>query len=162
MFLCAVACPRFNPSANSWWDRKLGIWPIGDWEPAKCKSKNRARGTPVWKNKAVTKEVYRELLISKLLLAIIEKWPWTDRLSRKIYIQQDGAKSHIGEDDKEFKEALAEQDINAKLNTQTANSPDVNLLDLGFFQAIQSFNDAVLKNEEELIHTVSEAYDNYP
>ena len=70
MFLCAVACPRFNPSANSWWDRKLGIWSIGDWEPAKQKSKNRLRGTPVWKNKVVTKEVYRELLISKLLLVI--------------------------------------------------------------------------------------------
>ena len=97
MFLCAVACPRFNPSANSWCDRKLGIWPIGDWEPVKCKSKNTPRGTPVWKNKTVTKEIYRELLISKLLLGIIEKWPWTDRLSRKIYIQQDSAKSHIGE-----------------------------------------------------------------
>ena len=75
MFLCAVACPRFNPSVNSWWDGKLGTWPIGDWEPAKLKSKNRLRGTPVWKNKAVSKEVYRELLISKLLPAIIEKWP---------------------------------------------------------------------------------------
>ena len=32
MFLCAVAHPRFNPCANSWWDGKLGIWPIGDWE----------------------------------------------------------------------------------------------------------------------------------
>ena len=97
MVLCAAAHPRFNPSANSWWDRKLGIWPIGDWEPVKQKYKNRPRGTLVWKNKAVT-EVYRELLISKLLPAIIEKWPQTDRLSRKIYIQQDGAKSHIGED----------------------------------------------------------------
>ena len=71
-------------------------------------------------------------------------------------------KSHIGEDDKEFKDALAEQDIYAELYTQVANSPDVNLLNLGFFWAIQSFNDAVLKNEEELIHTVSMAYDNYP
>ena len=35
MFLCAVARPQFNPSTNSWWDSKLGIWPIGDWEPAK-------------------------------------------------------------------------------------------------------------------------------
>ena len=33
MFLCAVARPHFNPSVNSWWDGKLGIWPIGDWEP---------------------------------------------------------------------------------------------------------------------------------
>ena len=47
-------------------------------------------------------------------------------------------KSHIGEDNKEFKEALGEQDINAELYTQVANSPDANLLDLGFFQAIQS------------------------
>ena len=124
MFLCAVACPRFNPSANS--------WSIGDWEPVKHKSKNRLRGTLVGKNKAMTKEVYRELLISKFLLAIIEKWHWTDRLSRNCYIQQDGAKSHIGEDDKEFNDALAEQDINVELYTQVANSPDVNLLDLGF------------------------------
>ena len=94
--------------------------------------------------------------------AIIEKWPWTDRLSRKIYIQQDGAKHHIGEDDNEFNDALAEQDINAELYTQAASSPDVNLLDLGCFQAIQSFNDAVPKNKEELIHTLSMAYDNYP
>ena len=63
MFLCAIAQPRFNPSANSWWDGKLGIWPVGDWEPVKHKSKNRLRGTLVWKNKVVTKEVYRELLI---------------------------------------------------------------------------------------------------
>ena len=35
MFLCAVVCPRFNPSANSRWDGKLGRWPIGDWELAK-------------------------------------------------------------------------------------------------------------------------------
>ena len=43
-----------------------------------------------------------------------------------------------------------------------ANSPNVNLLDLGFFDAIQSFNDAAQKNKEELIHAVSTAYDNYP
>ena len=132
MFLCAIAHPRFNPSANSWWDSKLGIWPIGDCGPVKHKSKNRPRGTLVWKNKVVTKEVYRELLRSKLLLAIIEKWPQTDRLSRKIYIQQDSAKSHIGEDFKEFNDSLAEQDINVELNTQASNSPDVNLLNLGF------------------------------
>ena len=54
MYLCAIVHPRFNPSANSWWDSKLGIWPVADWEPAKCKSKNRPRGTLVWKNKVVT------------------------------------------------------------------------------------------------------------
>ena len=57
---------------------------------------------------------------------------------------------------------LVDNGINATLYTQAANSPDVNLLDLGFFGAIQSFNDAAPKNEEELIEAVSEAYDKYP
>ena len=88
----------------------------------------------MWKNKVVTKEVYRELLISKLLPAIVEKWPQTDWLSRKILIQQDGAKSHISADDNEFNEALIDPNINTELYTQAANSPDVNSLDLGFFE----------------------------
>ena len=162
MSLCAVARPCFNPSANSWWDGKLRIWPIGDSEPAKRASKNQPRGTLVWKNKQVTKEVHHELLISKLLPAIVEMYPWTDRLSRKIWIQQDGAKSHINTDDNEFKEVLQDQELNMGLYIQAANSPDVNLLDLGFFRAIQSFNDAAHKNEEELIQSVQDTYTNYP
>ena len=98
MFLCAVTRLHFNPSANSWWGRKLGIWPIGDWEPAKRGSKNRPKWILVWKNKMVTKDVYRDLLINQLILAILEKWPRRDRMSRTIYIQQDGAKNHIHED----------------------------------------------------------------
>ena len=131
------------------------------WEPAKWKSKNRPKGKLVWKNKMVTKEVYRELLISKLILAILENWPRRDRMSRTIFIQQDGAKNHICEDDKEFNKALMEQDIDAKLHMQTLNSPDVNLLDLGFFRAIQSFNDVLPKNKEEIIQSVTKAYNNY-
>ena len=161
-FLCAVARLRFNTSANSWWDGKLGIWPIGDWEPAKQGSKNRPKGTLVGKNKMVTKDIYKDLLINKLIPAILDKWPRRDRMSRTIYIQQDGVKNHVLEDDKEFNNTLTEQEIDAKLYTQTPNSPDVNLLDLGFFQAIQSFNNASPKNKEELIQSVQDAYENYP
>ena len=80
----------------------------------------------------------------------------------KLAIQQDGAKNHIHEDDKLFNDALSENGVIVELYTQAANSPDVNLFDLGFFRAIQSFNDAVLRNEEELIKVVSEAYNKYP
>ena len=73
MFLCAVARPRFNTSVNSWWDEKLGIWPIGDWEPAQWGSKNIPKETLVWKNKMVTKDVYRDLLINKLIPAILNR-----------------------------------------------------------------------------------------
>ena len=162
MFLCTVARPHFNPCSNSWWDGKLGIWPIGDWEPAKWKSKNRPKGTLVWKNKVVTKEVYWDLLISKLIPSILEKWPRRDMLSRKIFIQQDGAKIHISWDDKLFNDELVDNGINATFYTHAVNSPDVNFLDLGFFRAIQSFNDAAPKNEKELIEAVSKAYNKYP
>ena len=161
MFLCTVVRPHFNTSANSWWDGKLGIWPIGDWEPVQQGLKNRPKGMLVWKNKMVTKDVYRDLLINKLIPAILDKWPRRDRMSRTIYIQQDGVKNHICEDDKEFNNTLMEQEIDMKLYMQTPNSPDVNLLDLGFFWAIQSFNDASPKNEEELIQLVQDAYKNY-
>ena len=86
----------------------------------------------------------------------MEKRPTRDGNLRKIFIQQDGAKNHIREDDKLFNDALEGNGVNAVLYKQSANSPDVNQLDLGFFRAIQSFNDAVPRNEEELIETVSE------
>ena len=53
-------------------------------------------------------------------------------MSRILFIQQDSAKNHIYEDDKEFNDALMEQNIDAVLYTQTPNSPDVNLLDFVF------------------------------
>ena len=92
MFLCAVVRPHFKPCSKSWWDSKLGIWPIGDWEPAKQKLKNRPKGTLVWKNKIVTNEVYHDLLITKLIPSILEKWPQRDRLSRKFLFNKTGQK----------------------------------------------------------------------
>ena len=86
----------------------------------------------MWKNKVVTKEVYWDLLISKLIPSILEKWPRRDMLSRKIFIQQDRAKNHISWDDKLFNHALVENGINPTLYTQAVNSPDVNLLDWAF------------------------------
>ena len=116
----------------------------------------------VWENKIVTEEVYRDILIMKLFLAIMEKWPTSARNSRKIFTQQDGAKNHIHEDDKLFNDALEENGVNTELYTQSANLPDINLLDLGFFRAILSFNNAAPRNEEELIEAVSDVYDKYP
>ena len=66
-----------------------------------------------------------------------------------IGVQQDGAKNYICEDDKDFNDAVREQSINAKLYMQAANSPEINLMDLFFFRAIQSFNNAMPKHEEE-------------
>ena len=159
MFLCVVARPRYDMRRNAWFDGKIGIWPIGKWEPAKQSSKKRAKGTPVWKNQCITRDVYREYLIQKFLPAVKEKWPMRNA---RIQLQQDGAKSHILEDDMEFKEVVDEIGLNLTMFTQSLNSPDTNILDLGFFRAIQSFNDNCPANEEELIKSVEKAYGEYP
>ena len=33
VFLYAVVRSHFNPCAKCWWEDKLGIWPMGKWEP---------------------------------------------------------------------------------------------------------------------------------
>ena len=88
-----------------------------------------------------------------------EKWPTRNA---RIQLQQDGAKSHILEDDVEFKEAVDEIGLNLTMFTQSPSSPDTNILDLGFFRAIQSFNNDCPANEEELIKSVEKAYGEYP
>ena len=132
MFLCAVARPRYDTNKNAWFDGKIGIWPIGKWEPAKWSSKKRAKGMPVWKNQCITRDVYCEYLIQKLLPAVKERWPMNNG---RIQLQQDGAKSHILEDNVEFKEAVDKIGLNLTMYTQLPNSPDTNILDLGFFQS---------------------------
>ena len=159
MFLCAVARPRYDTNKNTWFDGKIGIWPIGKWEPAKQSSKKCAKGMPVWKNQSITRDVYQEYLIQKLLPAIKHKWPMNNG---RIQLHQDGAKSHILDDDEEFKEAVDDIGLNLTVYTQSPNSPGTNILDLGFFRAIQSFNNDCPANEEELIKSVEKAYGEYP
>ena len=159
MFLCAVARPRYDMNKNAWFDRKIGIWPIGKWELVKQSSKKRAKGMPVWKNQCIMRDVYQEYLIQKLLPAIKQRWPTNNG---RIQLQQDGAKSHILEDDKEFKEVVDKIGLNLTMYKQLLNSPDTNILDLGFFRAIQSFNNDCPANEEELIKSVEKAYGEYP
>ena len=68
----------------------------------------------------------------------------------------------ILQDGKEFKEAVDEIGLNLTMYTQLPNSPDTNILNLGFFRAIQSFNDDCPANEEELIKSLEKAYGEYP
>ena len=104
-------------------------------------------------------DVYCEYLIQKLLPAEKERWPMNNG---RIQLQQDGTKSHILEDDMEFREAVDKIRLNLIMYTQLPNSPNSKILDLGFFRAIQSFNDDCPANEEELIKSVEKAYGEYP
>ena len=137
MFLAAVARPRFDHSRNKFFDGKVGIWPFVVREPAQRKSKNREAGTLVTKPINVTKEIYCDFLINKVLPAIREKWPRRNA-GMPIYVQQDNAKPHIRSDDPAFVEASRLEGFDIKLRCQPPNSPDTNVLDLGFFNSIQA------------------------
>ena len=68
----------------------------------------------------------------------VAKFPWLhlSRTGNGVKIQQDGAKSHIEEDDEEWLQAVKEMGVNVKLHTQAAQPPDLNMNDLAFFRSV--------------------------
>jgi hypothetical protein len=62
----------------------------------------------------------------------------TDEFSAYFNFIQDGASSHIKQNDPAFVDAATQGNWNITLLTQPAQSPDTNLLDLTFFRALQS------------------------
>ena len=86
---------------------------------------------------SVNGDVIRRYLIDKLLPDLKAKWPAERRLET-IWIQQDNFRTHIPVNDPEFC-ALAQADgWDIRLMCQPANSPNTNVLDLGFFAAIHA------------------------
>jgi hypothetical protein len=106
-------------------------------EPAKRGSKNRLKGTPVTKPINVTRDVSRSYLITKVLSAIVAKWSREAR-GETIWIQQDNTRTHIDSNDEIFLHAVRQTGLDIRIFNQPSNSPDLNVLDLGFFAALQS------------------------
>ena len=158
MFLCAVARPRFNPSGECLFDGKIGLFPFVERVRAQRASVNRPRGTEILRSVPVTKERYRQFLVEKVVPAIKEKWPDGER--RRVVIQQDGASSHIDDDDAAFDAVARSEGWDISLETQPAKSPDLNVLDLSFFRALQShqWRSGFANTMEELILQVQRSY----
>ncbi|XP_074265511.1 uncharacterized protein LOC141587948 [Silene latifolia] len=137
MFICAVGRPVYDINNEVIFDGKFGIFPLITKEPAKRNSKNRIAGTLETKPiDSITKLVIKDMLINIVLPAIKAKWPST--ASKHIIIQHDNARPHIDNSDPDFRAAATADGWNIELKNQPPNSPDLNVLDLGFFRAIQS------------------------
>ena len=173
MFLCAQARPRLMPNGTrggmTMWDGKIGIWPIGEWKAAQRSSIHRPAGTMEFHGKSVDRDTYREYIVDKVLPSIATKWPrpeWNGDEPPTIYIQQDGATSHINPWDPAIEAKLQTLGVahdRIKLVTQPPNSPDLNLNDLGFFNSLQStYYQTCPSNAMELIQMVQETYSEYP
>lgn len=111
---------------------------------------------------SVTKEVSRDFLVNKVLPAIKEKWPAEER-GIPIFIQQDNAKTHIDVNDPAFVQAAQVDGWDIRLVCQPSNSPDLNVLDLGFFAAIQAlFHRGTPNNVEQIVDRINKAFQEYP
>lgn len=131
-------------------------------QAAKRKSKNRETGTLELKaSTSVKREDIKACLIDKVIPTIHEKWPMEDR-KKTIFIQQDNARTHVECENKDFQEAASEDGFDIQLMCQPPNSPDLNILDLGFFNAIQSLQHKECPRPiEDLVVAVEKAFDQY-
>jgi hypothetical protein len=59
-------------------------------------------------------------------------------VGKPIFIQQDNVPSHLKLDDPVFYEAAKQEGFDIRLICQPPNSPDFNILDLGFFSSYPS------------------------
>lgn len=158
MFLTVVARPRFR-DGECIFDGKIGCFPLVTYEPAirGNQATGRVRGEMVMKPiQSITRDVIRQFMINQVLPAIRAKWPQED-VRNPIYICQDNAPSHVKVDDPVFCEDAREHGFDIRIMCQPPNSPDFNVLDLGFFRAIQTIQ--YKKNArtiEQLVPTVQE------
>ncbi|KAK9740430.1 hypothetical protein RND81_03G034600 [Saponaria officinalis] len=159
MFMGAVARPRITSDGNVNFDGKIGIFPFTCIVPAKRSSKNRARGTletrPIDR---ITKLVIKACILDKIIPAIKAKWP--ERRGGKFFIQQDNARPHISPNDPDFKSAATADGWDMELICQPANSPDLNILDLGHFRSIQTIqHEKSPKSVVQLVNAVVRSYE---
>ena len=157
--MAAVARPRYNPNRKTVFNGKIGIWPFVYQEAAKRNSKNRSKGTMETKViSSVTKDVVRRTILDKVVPAIKGKWPASTR-KRPIIIQQDNAKPHCAVDDKLLVDSMTEGDWDISFRCQPPNSPDLNVLDLGYFNSIQALQHKKVPNSvDDLVSAVEESF----
>jgi len=152
MFLAAVAKPRWLDDEQRWFDGKLGLWPFLEMVPAQRSSKNRPRGTPVPTAVSVTATTFMAMLNDKLRPAIEAKWP--RRQCPRVQVQQDNAPAH-GAPGHWF----SAPGLSVELVCQPAQSPDLNVLDLGYFTAIQALQQQKkTQSPQELVSAVEMSF----
>jgi hypothetical protein len=121
MFLATMTLPRFDAEGKLTFDGKISVFPFTTKELAKRNNANRVARTLV--TKPITsdnRDISRMFLIEKVVPAKKEKWP-RDEISYPIFIQQDNAKCHISENDKEFHDIATKDGFDIRLMCQPPN-----------------------------------------
>ncbi|KAF0705573.1 hypothetical protein AaE_014460 [Aphanomyces astaci] len=156
MFLAAVARPRYDAHKKQMFDGKIGIWPFVEEVAAVRSSKNRPKGTLELTTQSVNADVYQDMVMNEVVPAIQVKMP----RGVVVKLQQDNASPHRCV----TTELIARHGVDSiEVANQPPNSPDFNVLDLGFFNSIQSLQQQkVARSIGELIAAVEEAFYELP
>lgn len=179
MFLAAVARPRYDYDRKRGFDGKIGIFPIIEHRAAQRTTQNQKKGDVIMVPLTVDKNVYSNLLKTKVIPAIKATWPgmYTHVIhfpasvlsatnavfnagvrNRTLWIQQDNASPHVHGEAAALEASVDGWDI--RVRRQPAMSPDMNVLDLGFFNAIQAVqHKKQAYSIPDLVKAVQEAYD---
>ncbi|XP_021770621.1 uncharacterized protein LOC110734780 [Chenopodium quinoa] len=159
MFEVALSNAVHGPEGECLFDGKLGCFPVTEVIPAKRSSIHRVASTLETKPiKNITQSVIRKLFIEQLLPSIKEKW--SIDACGTIWVQQDNATPHLQLHDIEFRNAANTKGFNIHLIAQPPNNLDLNVLDLGFFNAIQAIqHQQAPRNMDELVSAVKYAYE---
>ncbi|ETV75547.1 hypothetical protein H257_10362 [Aphanomyces astaci] len=110
------------------------------------------------KTVSVTRETYKAMLVDKVIPAIRAKWPRGE--TKAVKIQQDNARPHVPPSDVDVVAACKADGWDMEVVFQPPNSPDLNVLDLGFFRAIQALQaEKHSSSLEEIVAATDAAWD---
>lgn len=153
MFISVVARPDPNFNFNG----LIAIEACTEIVVAQRHSKHRKAGDLVEVDVSVTSESYRRAMEDVLLPAIIAAMPHAGLHGQTLVIQHDGAPAHSGKGNAEYWPLMLKKLYHKRrieIITQPAQSPDLNVNDLGFFNSLQK-----LTRSEGSV-TLSEMLDN--
>ena len=162
MFLCAVGKPQLRPDGTRM-NGLIACIPFTEFVTAQRSSKHRPRGTIEEKPIPVDSKVYREAMTK--VFSLIQK-RFKDKKGELITVQHDGATSHNGHGNKEFFDSLGQKGgWNIVMVTQSAQSPDLNILDIGVFRSMQSRSEEYRMESNtvsDLVARVKKTFVTYP
>ena len=128
---------------------------------AERSSKRKKRGEEYEFDCTIDAEWYKDWYIDQLLPAVKKKMPWLR--SKRVVVQQDGASPHTGKNNPEIlSSAGMGRGWMVDLVMQPAQSPDLNVNDLGFFASLTSSVWGMNASSiDELVQTIFQQYEEY-
>lgn len=146
MMITAVGMPHVRPDGTLF-DGKIGTWPIVEYVPAVRASKNRPQGTIETKPVTLTSELYLNFWTKRGGIRDMLRQKLPHLKYTGLVVQQDGATPHTGHGVAHaINQFIQQGGWNCTLVNQPAQSPDLNLLDLGLFHGMKSNADGIKGN----------------